>query len=349
MEIVYKRVGEIRPYEKNPRRNDEAVKYVAESIKQFGFKVPIVIDSDGVIIAGHTRFKAVKKLGLEKVPCIIADDLTEEQVNAFRLADNKVAEKAEWDFDLLDEEIELLPDFDFEALGFGFDEVKTEEEIELEHEQHKEETLRRCSNILNLDYMQFPGEGKYDIPIIEPVYHLPEIKEWIGFNYVLSDKNPEGKGVHFFVDDYQFERVWNTPDRYIEKLSRYAAVMAPDFSPYADMPLCPALFNHYRKHWFAAYMQYHGITVIPVLRGSYDERYYEFCLDGNPKNSIVAISAMWTNSEERKNAFAKEYDFFYDALKPSKVLLYGGGEIEGLRGDVERIKTFTEKRWKKDG
>ena len=84
------------PYEKNPRKNDDAVKYVAESIQQFGFKVPIVIDTNGVIIAGHTRYKASKKLGLKEVPCIIADDLTEEQIKAYRLADNKVSELSEW-------------------------------------------------------------------------------------------------------------------------------------------------------------------------------------------------------------------------------------------------------------
>lgn len=94
MDIVNKRLDMIKPYGKNPRKNDEAVKYVAESIKQFGFKVPIIIDCDGVIVAGHTRYKAAKKLKMETVPCIVADDLTDEQIKAFRLADNKVAEKA---------------------------------------------------------------------------------------------------------------------------------------------------------------------------------------------------------------------------------------------------------------
>ena len=119
MEIVSRSIDSIKPYEKNPRKNDDAVKYVAESIKQFGFKVPIVIDQDGIIVAGHTRYKAAKKLKMDEVPCIIADDLTEEQVKAFRLADNKVAEKAEWDFDLLGEELDGI--FDIDMSDFGFD------------------------------------------------------------------------------------------------------------------------------------------------------------------------------------------------------------------------------------
>lgn len=118
MEIVMKGLDELRPYEKNPRKNEDAVKYVAESIKQFGFKVPIVIDNEGVIVAGHTRWKAAKKLGVETVPCVVADDLTEEQIKAFRLADNKVAEKAVWDFDLLATELDDLIDFNMSDFGF---------------------------------------------------------------------------------------------------------------------------------------------------------------------------------------------------------------------------------------
>lgn len=120
MEIIYKKLTELVPYEKNPRKNDDAVKYVQESIREFGFKVPIVIDNDGVIIAGHTRWKAAKNLNLKEVPCIIADDLTEEQVKAFRLADNKVAEFSSWDLDILPDELEELMNFEFDMEPFGF-------------------------------------------------------------------------------------------------------------------------------------------------------------------------------------------------------------------------------------
>lgn len=93
MQVIDRPLDGIRPYEDNPRNNDDAVDKVAESIQKFGFKVPIVIDSEGVIVAGHTRYKAAQKLGLEKIPCIVADDLTDAQVRAFRLVDNKVAER----------------------------------------------------------------------------------------------------------------------------------------------------------------------------------------------------------------------------------------------------------------
>lgn len=128
MKIKNIKLDELIPYENNPRINDKAVKYVAESIKEFGFKVPIVIDKNNVIVAGHTRYKASIELGLTEVPCIVADDLTEEQVKAFRLADNKVGEIAEWDFELLAEELQGIDDLDMEA--FGFEMPKNDEEVE---------------------------------------------------------------------------------------------------------------------------------------------------------------------------------------------------------------------------
>lgn len=128
MEIILKKVDEIIPYEKNPRHNDNAVDYVANSIKEFGFKVPIIIDKNNVIVTGHTRLKAALKLGLKEVPCIMADDLTEEQVKAFRLADNKVSEFAEWDDELLKLELEDL-NIDMDDFGFDLD-FATEETYE---------------------------------------------------------------------------------------------------------------------------------------------------------------------------------------------------------------------------
>lgn len=125
--IVEKKLSEITPYEKNPRNNDNAVDPVAESIKEFGFKVPIVIDKDGVIVAGHTRYRAAKKLKLKTVPCIIADDLDDEQIKAFRLADNKVGELAEWDDELLNQQLDEIFNIDMELFGFEFIEEKEDE------------------------------------------------------------------------------------------------------------------------------------------------------------------------------------------------------------------------------
>lgn len=127
MNIIDLSVDELIPYENNPRKNDEAVDKVALSISAFGFKVPIVIDANKVIVTGHTRLKAAKKLGMKTVPCIMADDLTDEQIKAFRLADNKVAEFSEWDEEKLMKELEALGDIDMSLYGFEFPEDNDDE------------------------------------------------------------------------------------------------------------------------------------------------------------------------------------------------------------------------------
>lgn len=129
MEVIEKRLEEIKPYENNPRHNDAAVPYVANSIREFGFKVPLVIDSEGTIVAGHTRYKAAQRLGLETVPCVVADDLTDEQVKAFRIADNKVAEVATWDEEALSVELSEIEIADIDMGDFGILDLPDEDEI----------------------------------------------------------------------------------------------------------------------------------------------------------------------------------------------------------------------------
>ena len=129
LEIKYKKINEINPYENNPRCNDEAVDFVANSIKEFGFKVPIIVDGNNIIVAGHTRYKASLKLGLEEVPCIVADDLSEEQIKAFRLADNKTSEIATWDEALLEKELADLTGL-FDMGDFGFELLEDDNSID---------------------------------------------------------------------------------------------------------------------------------------------------------------------------------------------------------------------------
>lgn len=139
MQIEYIKLEQIKPYERNPRKNDEAVKYVKQSIKEFGFKVPIVLDKDNVIVAGHTRYKASKELGLKEVPCIHADDLNGEQIKAFRLADNKVSEFAEWDFNMLNDELFDISNLEME--DFGFESIHDEFGTDFELPSGERDTL----------------------------------------------------------------------------------------------------------------------------------------------------------------------------------------------------------------
>ena len=132
--IIEMAISDVIPYENNPRKNEAAVDSVAASIHEFGFKNPIIVDSENVIIAGHTRLKAAEKLGLETVPVIVADDLSEEQVKALRLADNKTAELADWDFSRLEEELAELEGFDMSLFGFS----ELEKELESDSAEREE-------------------------------------------------------------------------------------------------------------------------------------------------------------------------------------------------------------------
>lgn len=179
----------------------------------------------------------------------------------------------------------------------------------------------------NFDRFCFPGVGKYGIPQIEPVTDYPS-GELIPMNYAKTEKHPESKIVHCFVDDYQFTRFWNAPDRYIPMLSRFAAVCSPDFSMYTDMPLAMQIYNHYRKHWLAAYWQLNGITVYPTISWSTPES-YDWCFDGEPVGGVVAVSSVGTqNSKESKRLFLRGYEEMMKRLDPAWVIFNGYVPVE---------------------
>lgn len=169
MDIKEIKLTELKPYENNPRNNEEAVEPVMNSIKEFGFKVPIVIDKNNVIIAGHTRYKAAKKLDLQEVPCIIADDLTEEQIKAFRLADNKVSEFAKWNKGLLADE---LLDIKLDMNLFGFEKMFEEEEEE-EPEVEFTESLEEEHNYIVLYF-----DNDIDWLQAETLFDIKQVKEY---------------------------------------------------------------------------------------------------------------------------------------------------------------------------
>ena len=336
MQIEMLKIKDLKPYKKNAKKHPKKqIERIANSIEAFGMNDPIGIWKDNTVIEGHGRLEALKQLGYDECPCIRLDHLADEERKAYTLAHNKVAE-SEWDFDLLNDELNDIYSFDMEDFGFEF----------VDTDKNKKDTQNKVEGILNLNKATFPGVGKYDIPQLAPVYEneIGEIKEWIGFNYVLSDKEPEGKAVHFFIDDYQFQRLWNSPEKYMEKLARYEAVLTPDFSPYADMPLATQIFNHYRKHWVGALMQEYGVKVVPTIRASRDERSLDFYLDGEPKGGVVCISSMWTSDDEAREYFLREYETMRKTLKLEKIYVYGN-EVEGLKGNIEYIQPFTRKRF----
>ncbi|MDY5731216.1 MAG: DUF4417 domain-containing protein [Eubacteriales bacterium] len=185
-------------------------------------------------------------------------------------------------------------------------------------------------NFENLDKFNFISTGDYDLPMLDEMlinYDVENLKQtqWIPFNYVLSTKEEDkaGKGVHFFVDDYQFIRVWNNPDKYLDKLKGFDYVLTPDFSTYTDMPKALQIYNMYRKQWLGCYWQMHGIKVIPTVSWSTADN-HNWIFEGIPKNSIVAVSTVGCmQNKDFREKFFEGCRKAIQVLEPNIILCYG--------------------------
>ncbi len=184
------------------------------------------------------------------------------------------------------------------------------------------ESLKRNGHRLELG--NFATEGEYGIPVLRPV-QLAEKLTWIRFNHALKLPQAERHkyGIHFFMDDYLFERAWHDPVRYALFLKDFPAVMSPDFSLYVDWPKAVQVYNHWRKHQLAAYWQSMGLTVIPTICWS-DEQSFDWCFDGEPLGGTVAISSVGTQRNPlSKYLFTRGYAEMLERLKPSKIVFFG--------------------------
>ena len=192
----------------------------------------------------------------------------------------------------------------------------------------------------NLNKMIFRGVGDYDIPAIRP--DNPPVDNWISFNYAKGCEEPEKHGIHFFVDDYQFVRLWKQPDKYLDMLRRFQAVCTPDFSTYTDFPRAVQHYNHYRKHWLGAYWQTHGVRVIPTISWS-DKDSYTWCFDGEPEGCTVAVSSVGTQADpESRKLFLTGYREMLSRLQPLKIIMYGNVPDE-CQGNIIPVKAFQQK------
>lgn len=180
---------------------------------------------------------------------------------------------------------------------------------------------RQKRNYENLNRVIFNGTGIFDTPRLAP--ETCGADGFIAFNYAKSCKTPENTGVHFFIDDYQFTRLWTQPDAYLDLLRKFRCVCTPDFSMYTDFPKAIQIYNHYRKHWLGAYWQMHGITVIPTISWG-DESSLEWCFDGEPEGGVIAVSSVGTQLNKRAaELFQLGYAEMLKHLEPSAILFYG--------------------------
>ena len=335
-------IEQLKPYKNNARtHNEKQVEKIAKSIEEFGFINPVLIDSEYGIIAGHGRIMGAKKLGMAEVPCIFVEDLTEEQKRAYILADNKLALDAGWDYELLKIELEELNDLDFDIslTGLELDEFSFEYEEENEktpQEKYVENDLLRMERQFNIEkFDENRAEGMFQMPILKGVDFVPS--ELKGFNYAKSSKEFDF-GIHFYIDDYQFERIWNDPCRYIDLLSQFECVLTPHYSVYSDMAFPIRVYNTYRSKLLGQMMQDAGLIVIPTVYWGWEDTYdYEF--DGLPENSTLSIYTMnWDNTEENKELNEKGLRELIKRKSPKRLLIYSNGkEIDFDFGDIEVI------------
>ena len=200
-------------------------------------------------------------------------------------------------------------------------------------------------NYENVEKQCYLGVGKYNIPQIQPCEY-DGVKDWVPYNYANTTKDCADKGIHFFLDDYQFMRLWRNPDAYIPLFYKYKYILSPDFSTYTDFPMALQIYNHYRKHWLARYYQEHMINVIPTISWSTEDS-FEWCFTGEPIHSTVAISSQsCLTTSAKKELFLAGYNEMMQRLEPKCIIFYGEIPEECTLPDkVVRVDSFSKRRW----
>ena len=315
MKIEEVSIKELKVYKNNAKKHPkEQIEQIKKSIEEFGMIDPIGVWGNE-IVEGHGRFKACKELGITKVPIIRLDHLTDEQRKAYNLVHNKLTMNSDFDIGLLDEEFESILEIDMEE--FGFFEIDNEKSSRGEQKSNHRDNTFKSYNLDMIDLSRC--DGKYQIPHIEKENFIPD--ELIGFNYMLTNENKH-VGVHCFVDDYQFERLWNSPDRYLDKLQEYDCILTPDFSLYTEMPISMKIWNVFRSRLIGQWLQDNGCIVIPTISWC-EEETFEFCFDGLEKGGTVAVSTIGVK-KDNMDMWTKGMDEMIKRLKPKTILVYGG-------------------------
>ena len=340
-------VDKLIEYARNPRKNDHAVDRVASAIREFGFRVPILAKSDGSLIDGHLRLKAARKLGMDTVPVLLADDMTDVQVKAFRLSINKMAELAEWDEELLALEFAELEEMDFDLGLTGFEDIDFDKFLEEEQEEIEkiEDVSEQLPGAMALKVdMEFVSNLPWNIPELKADMLAgvpPNLKTWAGPDatpddgksyYMWNWRTDSLKGspkdrlmIGFYTDDCRFEQVWGQPDKYVSQMLNLGVSVAltPNFSLWSDQAEAIHLWATYKTRWLGRYMQEAGIAVIPDVNWASEES-FKFCLLGIPKNPpAIAVQLQTVKTDEEIRAAIYGVKRAIKELNPQAIIVYG--------------------------
>lgn len=327
MQIEYVDINSIKPYKKNAKLHPkEQIEQIKKSIEEFGNNDPIAIWKDE-IVEGHGRLIALKELGYKEIPIIRLDHLTDEERKAYTLVHNKLTMNSDFDFDILEDELNDIDSIDMEKYGFN--------ELEDEAIEYKKNERHRTNDYYNLDLVDIDNSTNnfWQMPIIKKEDFIPS--DLIGFNYAKTNKE-KNVGIHFYLDDYQFERIWNDPGEYIDILKEYDCILSPDFSLYLDMPMPMKIWNVFRSRQIGNYYQQQGIKVIPTIQWAEKET-YSFCFEGIEEGSVVSVSTIGVKrNKEALQIWRNGMDAMIEKIKPKTILVYGG-ELDYDYGDIKVI------------
>lgn len=337
--IVMLKTDDLVPYSNNAKKHTEKqIEEIAKSIDRFGFSDPVGVwhnkEGSPEIVTGHGAVLAAKKRGIAEVPCVLLDHLTDEERRAFCHVHNQLTLSTDIDYDAIKCDFDAFSsnDFSLEDFGFNPDDFKVDSMISSDNKLNERERTFASYNMHLADVAD--TEPEYDIPILRECDYLPT--KLLGFNYAMTSKDKDA-GIHFFIDDYQFERIWQQPERYTDKLREYECVLTPDFSLYTDMNIPVWIWNVYRSRLLGAYWQYEGLNVVPTLQWS-DDRSFDFVFKGLPKHSTVAVSTVGVmRSEDTMALWNAGMTEALNQVEPARILLYGTEPDFVFPKDVELI------------
>lgn len=295
------------------------------------------------IVEGHGRQIAAIQLGMDKVPIMRLDHMTDEERRAYTLAHNGTAELSEWDFDIRDAEILDIQNIDMTEFGFVIPSLGEEKDESVYDDGYYGDERERTYSGYNLRaFDPQRTAGRFQLPTLARCSFVPSAL--IGFNYVMNTSD-RTKGVHFFIDDYQFERVWNDPITYVEKITEFPCMCTPDFSLYMDMPLAMKIWNVYRSRLIGQMAADYGINVIPTLQWAGEDT-LDWVFEGIESGGTVAVSTVGVMKDnDAFNIWKTGMGRALEEVAPKTVVLYGTDVDFDFRGvDVVKIhsRTFAE-------
>ena len=331
MRIEKKSIYDLNPASYNPRQDiqagNEEYEKLRRSMQEFGYVEPIIWNErTGNVVGGHQRLKVLRQLGETEIDCVIVD-YPEAQEKALNIALNKITNN--WDTEKLTELLRDLQETDIDMTLTGFDVGEIDAILNVGNdEEDDDDGYYGDEREITYDYYRLHEydetrtAGYYQFPILKACHYIPE--ELIGFNYVKSWKgNREGVGVHFYLDDYQFERIWKQPYVQIERLRGFSCVFSPCFSAYRDMPMAMKIWNMYRSYLIGQVLQDAGFEVIPTLHWV-EEETFKFCFDGIEPGGVYAVGTVGCVKDEiaRSLWFAGMREAI-KRLKPECIICYG--------------------------